>query len=152
SGFSRAEGQTLDYRAQGGSSVTLPHTATGGGFTGSITVAHMPDVGSSGFSPASTSAKILAPSVAPNPHLGLFQIVINPNATLAANLSALAAFNRAAQQWAGFISDPITVTVDAGLGSLSAGVIGSTQSVILQAGYNTIRNAQVADADADDGI
>jgi hypothetical protein len=88
-------------------------------------------------------------------NLGTFNIIINPDATLASNAPALAAFNRAAAQWEGFISDPINVNVDASLAPLGAGIIGSTSSVALQAGYNTIRNQLVADAalnDADDGI
>ncbi|MGC4047474.1 MAG: NF038122 family metalloprotease [Armatimonas sp.] len=72
-------------------------------------------------------------------------IVINPNATLSANPAALAAFNRAAAQWSSRITDNITITVDAGLASLGAGVIGSTGNVTLQAGYDTIRDAMVAD-------
>jgi hypothetical protein len=79
-------------------------------------------------------------------HLGAFNIVIVPGAGLAGNAAALAAFNRAADQWEARISDPITVTINADLGALGPNIIGSTSSVILQAGYNTIRNAMTADA------
>jgi hypothetical protein len=75
-----------------------------------------------------------------------FNIVIVPDAGLAANAPALLAFNRAARQWADRIADPITVTVDAGLAALPPGVIGSTGSVTLQGGYNVVRNQMVADA------
>jgi hypothetical protein len=78
--------------------------------------------------------------------LGAFNIVIVPDATLAANLPALVAFQRGAQQWANRINDPILVTVNASLAPLPAGVIGSTGTVALQAGYNTIRNQLVADS------
>lgn len=102
--------------------------------------------GSTGFSPAPV---IVAPS------LGSFDIVINPNASLSGNAAALAAFERAALTWESFISDPITVTIDAGLADLgNPNVIGQASSVLLQAGYDTIRNQMVADAslEADDAI
>ncbi|MEO5712941.1 MAG: NF038122 family metalloprotease [Luteolibacter sp.] len=90
-----------------------------------------------GFSPAPSQVPL---------NLGTFDIVINPGSGLSSNTAALAAFNRAAQQWEAYISDSITVTIAADLGSLGAGIIGSTSSVILQGGYNTIRNQVVADA------
>lgn len=87
-------------------------------------------------------------------NLGLFNIVINPDAGLAANLPALAAFNRAAAQWEAYISDPITITIDAHFSALGPGIIGSTSSLILQADYNTIRDQMVADAsnEGDDAV
>lgn len=87
-------------------------------------------------------------------NLGSFSIVINPGAGLAGNSAALAAFNRAAQQWAQYIADPITVTIDADLGSLGAGIIGAADSVMLTTGYDTIRNQMVADSlsEPDDSI
>lgn len=83
-----------------------------------------------------------------------FDININPSPALAANPAALAAFNRAANQWASRISDPITVNIDADLAPLGAGVIGQAGSVLLQTGYDTIRNSMVADSagEADDGV
>jgi hypothetical protein len=82
----------------------------------------------------------------PSQNLGSFSIVIVPGATLAANTAALAAFNRAANAWAARISDPITITINADLAPLGAGILGSTSSTILQASYTTIRNQMVADA------
>jgi len=73
-------------------------------------------------------------------------IVINPNGTLSANAPALAAFQRAANAWANVFSDPITVNINAGLSSLGAGIIGSTNSLLLAGGYTTVRNGMVADA------
>lgn len=85
--------------------------------------------------------------------LGSFDIIVNPGATLAGNQPALDAFNRAAEQWEAFISDPIIVTIDADLVNLgSPNTIGSASSVILQVGYTTLRDQMVADADSDDGI
>ena len=46
---------------------------------------------------------------------GATPILINPGAGLAANLPALASFNRAAAEWGSIFSDPITVTVAADL-------------------------------------
>ena len=86
--------------------------------------------------------------------LGAFQIVINAGATLAENLPALQAFQRAAARWEALISDPIVVTIDADLGSLGAGVLGSASAVRLFAPFATIRNAMVADAadEPDDAV
>jgi hypothetical protein len=83
-------------------------------------------------------------------NLGTFDIQIVPGPTLAGNAAALAAFNRAAQKWESFISDPITIVVDADVAPLGAGILGSTGSELLTASYGTIRNAMVADA-ADEG-
>ncbi len=87
-------------------------------------------------------------------NLGSFDVVINAGATLAGNAAALAAFNRAAEQWEAFVSDPITVNVSADLAPLGAGILGSTSSVQLFASYSTIRGAMVTDAsdEADDAI
>ena len=61
------------------------------------------------------------------PALGSFNIVINAGAGLAGNAAALAAFNRAADQWEAWISDPITVTIVADLQNLgNPSIIGST--------------------------
>lgn len=87
---------------------------------------------------------------------GSFSIVINPGATLAlpANAAALAAFERAAAQWSAFISDPVTINIDADFAPLGANIIGSTDSVTLSKPFNEIRDQMVADAadESDDGI
>jgi hypothetical protein len=85
------------------------------------------------------------PVIAPPLNPGVFDIVIAPGASLAANAAALAAFNRAAAAWESRISDPITITIDANLG-VGFGMIGSTSSVVLQGGFNEIRDHLVADA------
>lgn len=90
----------------------------------------------------------------PSLNLSSFNIVINAGPTLAANGPALAAFNAAAALWKQLIADPITVTIDADMASLSAGVLGSTSLSLIGYSYSTIRNAMVADAtnEADEGI
>ena len=105
------------------------------------------------FVPRTGNALSLEPSLPPL-NLGTFDIVTNPGPTLAGNAAALAAFNRAALAWEARISDPITITIDADLAVLGAGILGSTGSVLLQAPYTTIRNAMVVDAadEADDTI
>lgn len=88
-------------------------------------------------------------------NLGSFAINIVAGTTLAANTAALDAFNRAAAQWEAFISDPITVNIDADLANLgNPSVIGQASSVTLVTGYDQIRDAMVADAAAetDDAI
>lgn len=87
-------------------------------------------------------------------NLGGFNIVISPGAALSANLPALNAFNRAANDWAQFIADPVTVTINADLAPLGANILGQTSSVVLVGSYSTLRNQMVADAanEPDDGI
>jgi hypothetical protein len=87
-------------------------------------------------------------------NLGSFNLVINAGPALAGNAAALAAFNRAADLWDDFIADPITVTIDADLAPLGAGILGSASSVTLIGPYTAIRDAMVFDAqnEADDGI
>jgi len=100
---------------------------------------------------AQSPGEVSAPPVS----IGTFNIVLNAGAALAGNAAALAAFNRAALQWEGFFSDPITITIDANLANLgNPSIIGQASSVLLQAGYNTIRNQLVADSalDLDDSI
>jgi hypothetical protein len=82
-------------------------------------------------------------------------VLINPGAGLAGNAAALAAFNRAAVTWGGYLNDPITVNINADLFNMgSPSILGSTSATFLAAPYATIRNAMVADAaaDPDDGI
>lgn len=90
----------------------------------------------------------------PPVNLGAFDIVIVPDLTLAGNAAALAAFNRAAMLWEARISDPITITINANLAALGAGIIGSTSSVTLMGSYTTIRNSMVTDSsdEVDDAI
>jgi hypothetical protein len=87
--------------------------------------------------------------------LGTFDIVLVPGPGLSGNPAALAAFERAAQQWEAVISDPIVVTINADFAAIGAAdVIGQASSVLLMADFNSIRNAVVGDAaaDTDDGI
>lgn len=87
--------------------------------------------------------------------LGSFTININAGAGLLANAPAMAAFVRGAAQWEAWISDPITVNIDANLADMgSTTIIGSTSTVILFGDYAEIRDPMVADAanESDDGI
>jgi hypothetical protein len=90
----------------------------------------------------------------PSAQLGSFDVVINAGPALAANGAALAAFNRAAAQWDGFIADPITVTIDAELALLGPTVLGAASPVTLIGPYDIVRDAMVLDAadEADDGV
>jgi hypothetical protein len=115
-------------------------TALSASHAGAQTILGMPDNGLGGLVSAGTQTN----------NVGLFDIVITPGATLAGNAAALAAFNRAALQWEARIADPITVSINADLAALGAGIIGSTSATLLGASYNTIRNQMVVDA-ADEG-
>lgn len=88
------------------------------------------------------------------PRGGSFDIVINAGAGLGGNAAALAAIERAAAQWEAYITDPITVTIEADLTNLgNNGVPGSTDLVMLGfTDYAIVRTAWINDADIDDGI
>src|SRR5262245_18128895 len=78
-------------------------------------------------------------------------ININAGAGLAGNAAALAAFDRAANQWEAVFSDNVTVNINADLTNLgNPTIIGQASRTLLFGGYTTIRNAMVADA-ADEG-
>ena len=83
-------------------------------------------------------------------NLGSFGITIAAGTGLAANTAAQLAFQRAADTWGSFIADPIQITITADLEDLgSPTTIGAASSVILQAGFDFIRGAMVADDPAD---
>lgn len=74
-------------------------------------------------------------------------ITLTPDAGLAANTTALGAFQRAANTWSNLFADPINVNINAGLAALaSPTTIGSTNATFLSGGYTTVRNAVVNDA------
>lgn len=103
--------------------------------------------------PQHVAGNVESPQVTGGPisgNLGSFNIVLNPNATLSSNAAALAAFERAAANWEAYISDPITVTINAGFDSLGTNVLGSTSPVVLSSDYDAVRNQMVTDA-ADEG-
>jgi hypothetical protein len=84
------------------------------------------------------------------------EIIITPDDTLAGNSAAMAAFNRAAQDWGGIFSNNITVNISAGMGTSfsSPNVIGHTSSVLFQSPYDFFRDKIAASAalEPDDGI
>jgi len=106
--------------------------------------------------PLVVSERTLRDAHRPARALGLmagFDIVLVPGAGLAANAGALAAFERAAAQWEALITDPIVVTIDADFADLgNPAIIGQASSVLLQGPFDLIRDAVVADADADDDV
>ena len=78
---------------------------------------------------------------------GAMAIVLNPDAGLAANQPALAAFGRAAANWTRLFADPITVKIDARLATLqNPRTIGETDSNIASGAFDVVRGAMVADA------
>jgi len=90
----------------------------------------------------------------PHNPLGSFYIVLNAGSGLSGNPAASAAFSRASNHWVSYFSDPININIDANLASLGSGIIGSKGSVLLQARFNTVRNAMGTDAagEASNGI
>jgi len=84
-------------------------------------------------------------------------VVINvaPDAGLAANPAALAAFNRAGQAWSSRFTNPISINITAGLtGGFAPNHIGHASSVKAQANFNFFRDKIVAAAanEPDDAI
>lgn len=81
-------------------------------------------------------------------------ININAEAGLAADADALAVFNQAASFWESQFSDNIVVNIKGDYKTLTAGVIGTTQSVILQKNFDDLRDDMIADAadEASNGI
>ena len=78
-----------------------------------------------------------------------FTIQINPGAGLSGNSAALAAFNRAAQEWSSRFANDVTVYVDADLSSgfgnpNTIGQAGPTGYTNLNLDYGTVRTALVA--------
>jgi len=79
--------------------------------------------------------------------VGDFHIVLNEGAALQANPEAAAAFRRAAAEWESQISDPITVTINADMGTFAdPRTIGESYSTTLWGTYDEIRNQLVADS------
>lgn len=77
-------------------------------------------------------------------NLGAFGINIIEGGGLQANPQATAAFQRAAATWGTFIADPITININANLQDFAnPDTIGSTSAVVLQAGYDDLRDALV---------
>jgi hypothetical protein len=64
---------------------------------------------------------------------------------LIGNAPALAAFNRAAASWETRIMDPISVNINANMGPLAVGTIGSTSLVTLNSAYNVVRDQMALD-------
>src|SRR5262245_40452178 len=108
------------------------------------------------LTPAPVPVELRDEDLVPAPRalrLSAFDIAIVPGPGLAAQPAAMAAFERAARQWEAYISDPITVTIEAEIAPIGdAQVIGSTEPVTLSGDYDLVRNRIVADADADDGV
>src|SRR5207253_2874967 len=76
------------------------------------------------------------------------QLIINivPGSGLSNNPVAVAAFNRAAQQWSSRFTNPVTVTITADLQPLGAGVVASTNPFSLLETYTQVRAQMIADA------
>jgi hypothetical protein len=85
-------------------------------------------------------------------NLNGFNINIVAGSGLAANSAALAAFDRAAAQWEQYISNPITVTINANLGTFSDNnIIGGTSNFLVSGSYTSIRSAVVSAAAGEAG-
>src|SRR5262249_39601572 len=128
-----------------------------------VALATFPSVGLAGdvpcptaVTPAPVPLELRDGDLVPAPQalrLGAFDIVIVPGPGLAAHPAAMDAFERAAREWEAYISDPITVTIEAEIAPMdSAWVIGQTRSVSRSADYDLVRDRIVAGAAADDGM
>ncbi|MEA3189320.1 MAG: hypothetical protein QOD99_3150 [Chthoniobacter sp.] len=72
--------------------------------------------------------------------VGSFTIELNPASGLSANADALAAFERAAQEWEARISSPITIQITADLRSTSLGNNPFAPNTIGQTSFTTYTN------------
>ena len=89
------------------------------------------------------------------PSLYALTINLSPDANMAANLDAMAAFQRAAAQWQNWLTDPITVTINVGMQDLgSSTIIGQSGAVHLNTTYNNLASAVYNDStnEIDDAI
>lgn len=59
---------------------------------------------------------------------------------LPTNSEARDAFDQAAANWAALLRDPVTVKIDVDFAALPENVLGTTSTVLLLGGYNTVRN------------
>jgi hypothetical protein len=84
------------------------------------------------------------------PKAGSTDIVLQAGAGLSGRPQALSAWNAAVAIWEEVLDDAVTVTIAGDITALGPGVLGSTQPVAYSANYTTIRNAVVADAEADE--
>jgi hypothetical protein len=73
-------------------------------------------------------------------------IQIVPGPTLARNDAALAAAERAAEQWEQWLRDPVRIRIDADLANLESGVIAQASSHTSGYRYNTVLEALRSDA------
>jgi hypothetical protein len=77
-----------------------------------------------------------------------------PGSNLSGRPEALAALDRAAAQWESRFSDPITVRVEVDLAPLPAGVLGSSEAVLIEGPFDQACRRMIADAydEPDDGV
>ena len=92
------------------------------------------------------------PDDGPGVNVGSFDIVLKKGPNLTGNAAASAAFDAAAAFLETFISDPVTVIIDAEVAPLSPGVIGSTSPVIFADTYTTVRDLVVNGRAANESI
>jgi PEP-CTERM motif-containing protein len=82
-------------------------------------------------------------------------IHLNPGSGLSGNTTALAAFTRAADAWSRFLSDPVTIEIDADLANLgNSSIVGQSSSVLLGTAYTGLRQQLLQDSadESDDAI
>ena len=79
-------------------------------------------------------------------------IVLNAGPGLTAVPAALAAWERAADTWESWLTDDVTIVIDADLESLGEGILGGTNLFFLDYTYDVMRDALVADADSTDSL
>jgi hypothetical protein len=72
-------------------------------------------------------------------------INLSAGSSLAANTSAVAAFERAASVWERLFLDDITVNITADFGALGSNILGSTSTVTGVTTYGTLRTYMAAD-------
>ena len=77
------------------------------------------------------------------PSLAGTTINLDPGSGISGNPQALAAFERAADQWEEILQDPVTLNIDINMAALGTGILGSAGSTTYSKMYDTIHNAML---------
>ena len=71
-----------------------------------------------------------------------FSLTYGPG--LGSNQQAKDAFDRAAARWSAVLNDAVTINIDVDIASMGGGILGQSLSMMMQGGYNTVRDLVAA--------
>ena len=79
-------------------------------------------------------------------------INLNPGGGISGNSDALAAFNRAAQNWQNYLGDNVVLNIDIDMASLGSGILGSASSTIYYSDFDTLRDLVSGGSDTNSAV